>query len=103
MERNNKLKPRMGFSYKEPFSGGRGSSKDEEYEVLDATFSQDNNGSYDLKMSPRFEERKSKNHSQSSKDDYSRSVRLFSLNICTNPISFEIKLKLNSISLTEFL
>ncbi|XP_061344635.1 zinc finger CCCH domain-containing protein 38-like [Gastrolobium bilobum] len=69
LERNDKLKPRMGFSWKEPFSGGRGSNKDDitnkDYGDLDATIAWDTDGSYDMKMSPGFEEWKNKKHSQS--------------------------------------
>ncbi|KAE9610236.1 putative transcription factor C3H family [Lupinus albus] len=76
MERNDRLKPRMGFSSKEPFSRGRGSNKDDilnkDYRVSDATIA---DGSHSMKMSPGFEERKHKRHSQSPKNGLRRPVR----------------------------
>ncbi|CAI8619114.1 unnamed protein product [Vicia faba] len=79
LERNDMINPRMGFSCKEPFSRGRGSSKDDvwnpDYEVLDATIAQDTDGSYNMKTSPGFEELKNRKHSQSAKNDYSRRSR----------------------------
>ncbi|TKY60419.1 Zinc finger CCCH domain-containing protein 38 [Spatholobus suberectus] len=78
LERNDKLKPRMGFSCKEPFSGGRGSNTDDftnkDYRVLDATDAWDTDGSYSMTMSPGPEDCKNK-YSQSPKDGCSRSVR----------------------------
>ncbi|XP_061363614.1 zinc finger CCCH domain-containing protein 55-like isoform X2 [Gastrolobium bilobum] len=79
LEGNDKLKPGMGFSPKEPFSGGRGSNKDDimnkDYRVLDATLEWDEDGSYDRKMSPGFEEWKHNRHSQSPQNGWSRSSR----------------------------
>lgn len=76
LERNDTLKPRMRFSRKEPFSGVRGSNKDDEdYQVLDATFAKDTDGSYNMKMSPGFEEWNNREHSQYAKNDYGRSRR----------------------------
>jgi len=79
-----KLKPGMGFSSKEPFSGGRGSNKDDimnkDYRVLDATMEWDEDGSYNNEMSPGLEGWKhNKRHSQSPKNGWSRSVRFVSL------------------------
>ncbi|KAL2657335.1 hypothetical protein AAZX31_04G195400 [Glycine max] len=75
-----KLKPGMGFSSKEPFSGGRGSNKDDimnkDYRVLDATMEWDEDGSYNNEMSPGLEGWKhNKRHSQSPKNGWSRSSR----------------------------
>ncbi|KAK7350870.1 hypothetical protein VNO77_09899 [Canavalia gladiata] len=60
-------------------SGGRGSNKDDlmnkDYRVSDATMEWDTDGSYNKKLSPGFEEWKHKRHSQSPKNDWSRSVR----------------------------
>ncbi|XP_045820210.1 zinc finger CCCH domain-containing protein 38 isoform X1 [Trifolium pratense] len=79
LERNDMLNSRMGFSRMEPFSGGRGSNKDdvgsEDYKVLDATNAQDTDGSYNMKTSPGFEEWKIRKHSQYSKNDYGRRSR----------------------------
>ncbi|RDX91346.1 Zinc finger CCCH domain-containing protein 38, partial [Mucuna pruriens] len=79
LEGSDKLKPGMGFSSKEPFSGGRGSNKDdimnEDYRVLDSTMEWDEDGSYNKKISPGFEEWKHKRHSQSPKNGWSRSSR----------------------------
>ncbi|WJX47735.1 hypothetical protein P8452_34393 [Trifolium repens] len=78
-ERNDMLNSRMGFSRTEPFSGGRGSNKDDvrsgDYKVLDATIAQDTDGSYNMKTSPGFEEWKNRKHSQYSKNDYGRRSR----------------------------
>ncbi|XP_020215587.1 zinc finger CCCH domain-containing protein 38 isoform X1 [Cajanus cajan] len=78
LERNDKLNPRMGFSGKEPFSGGRGPSKDDitnkDYRVLDPTNARDTDGSYSMEMSPGPEDCKNK-YSQSPKNGWSRSVR----------------------------
>jgi len=80
LERNDTRKPRMRFSRKEPFSGVRGSNKDfEDYQVLDATIAKDTDGSYNMKMSPEFEEWNNREHSQYSKNDYGRSVKFVSL------------------------
>ncbi|KAI5384210.1 hypothetical protein KIW84_071280 [Lathyrus oleraceus] len=79
LERNDMINPRMGFSCKDPFSGGRSSRKDDvwnpDYKVLDATIAQDTDGSYDMKASPGFEELKNRKHSQSVKNDYGRRSR----------------------------
>ncbi|XP_058731042.1 zinc finger CCCH domain-containing protein 38-like isoform X2 [Vicia villosa] len=79
LERNDMINPRMGFSCKEPFSRGRGSSKDDvwnpDYKVLDATIAQDTDGSYDMKTSPGFEESKNRKRNQSAKNDYGRRSR----------------------------
>lgn len=92
MERDDILKPRMGFSCKEPFSGGRGSNKDDfknkDYKVLDATIAQDTDGSYNMEMSPGFEEWKNKKYSQSPKNGHSRSVRFVSLLISVLTLFF---------------
>ncbi|KAL2347259.1 hypothetical protein Fmac_001259 [Flemingia macrophylla] len=72
-----KLKPGMGLSSKEPFSGGRGSNKDDvmnkDYRVLDTAMEWDGDGSYNKKMSPAFEEWTQKRQSQSPKNGWSRS------------------------------
>ncbi|CAL0325189.1 unnamed protein product [Lupinus luteus] len=79
MERNDRLKPTMGFSSKEPFSRGRGSNKDDilnkDYKVSDATIAWDTDGSHSMKMSPGFEDRKHKRHSQSPKNGLRRPAR----------------------------
>ncbi|KAK7353632.1 hypothetical protein VNO80_19083 [Phaseolus coccineus] len=79
LEGSDKLKPAMGFSSKEPFSGGRGSHKDDvmnkDYGGLDPTMEWDEDGSYSKKISPGSEEWKPKRHSQSPKNGWSRSVR----------------------------
>ncbi|KAK7318458.1 hypothetical protein RJT34_03160 [Clitoria ternatea] len=71
LERNDKPKPRMGFSCKEPYSGGRDSKKDDitykDDRVLDATSAQDMDESYNMNMSPRFGDWKN-NYSQSPKN-----------------------------------
>jgi len=83
LEGSDKLKPAMGFSSKEPFSGGRGSHKDDvinkDYGGLDATMEWDEGGSYSKKISPGSEEWKPKRHSQSPKNGWSRSVRFVSV------------------------
>jgi hypothetical protein len=87
------LNSRMGFSRTEPFSGGRGSNKDDvrsgDYKVLDATIAQDTDGIYNMKTSPGFEEWKNRNHSQYSKNDYGRSVKFVSLLISALTLLFE--------------
>jgi hypothetical protein len=87
------LNSRMGFSRTEPFSGGRGSNKDDvrsgDYKVLDATIAQDTDGSYNMKTSPGFEEWKNRKHSQYSKNDYGRSVKFVSLLISALTLLFE--------------
>ncbi|KAJ1405061.1 Zinc finger, CCCH-type [Sesbania bispinosa] len=79
LERSGKLKPRMGFSSKEPFPGGRGSNNDDvtnkDYSVLDATVAWKTDGSCSMTMSPGFEEWKNKKLGQSLKDSCNRSVR----------------------------
>jgi len=84
LEGSDKLKPDMGFSSKEPFSGGRGSHKDDvmnkDYGGLDATMEWDEDG-YSKKISPGSEEWKPKRHSQSPKNGWSRSVRFVSLGL----------------------
>ncbi|RDX62282.1 Zinc finger CCCH domain-containing protein 38, partial [Mucuna pruriens] len=79
LEGNDMLKPMMGFSCKEPFSGGRGSNKDDimdrDYKVLDATDARDTDGSYSMKMSPGFEDCKNNKYNQSPKNGCNRSVR----------------------------
>jgi hypothetical protein len=86
------LNSRMGFSRTEPFSGGRGSNKDdvrsEDYKVLD-TIAQDTDGSYNMKRSPGFEEWKNRKHSQYSKNDSGRSVKFVSLLISALTLLFE--------------
>ncbi|XP_027191714.1 zinc finger CCCH domain-containing protein 38 isoform X2 [Cicer arietinum] len=76
---NDMIKPRMEFLSKEPFSGGRGSNRDdvrnEDYRVFDATIAQGTDGSYDMDISPGFEEWKNRKHGQSAKDDYGRRSR----------------------------
>ncbi|XP_027341389.1 zinc finger CCCH domain-containing protein 38-like isoform X3 [Abrus precatorius] len=79
LERNDKLKSRMGFSFKEPFPEGRGSNKDDitskDYRALDATSAQDTDRSYSMEMSPGLEDWKSKKYSQSPRNGCSQSVR----------------------------
>ncbi|GAU35086.1 hypothetical protein TSUD_70090 [Trifolium subterraneum] len=71
LERNDMLNSRMGFSRTEPFSGGRGSNKDD---VRNEDY-KDTDGNYNMKTSPGFEERKNTKHSQYSKNDYGRRSR----------------------------
>lgn len=77
LEGTDKLKPGVGFSSKEPFSGGRGSNKDDvmnkDYRILDTTMEWDEDGIYNKKMSPAFEEWKHKRQSQSPKNGWNRS------------------------------
>ncbi|KAK7358835.1 hypothetical protein VNO77_00775 [Canavalia gladiata] len=79
LERNDKLKPRVGFSCKELSSGGRGSNKDgitsKDYRALDETSTRDTDGSYSMEMSPGLEEWKSNKYDQSPKNGCSKSVR----------------------------
>ncbi|KAK7316969.1 hypothetical protein RJT34_00813 [Clitoria ternatea] len=77
LEGSDKLKPGMGFSSKEPFSGGRGSNKDDnkDYRVLVGTMEGDEDENYKKKISPEFEEWQHKRHSQSPKNDWSGSAR----------------------------
>lgn len=83
----------MEFLSKEPFSGGRGSNRDdvrnEDYRVFDATIAQGTDGSYDMDISPGFEEWKNRKHGQSAKDDYGRSVEFVSLLISAVILLFE--------------
>ncbi|KAK7247562.1 hypothetical protein RIF29_42447 [Crotalaria pallida] len=79
MEGNDRLKPGVGFSSKEPYSGGRDSNKDdivnEDCRVFDAAIGRDADGSHSMKMSPGLEEWKHKRHSQSPKNGRGRSAR----------------------------
>ncbi|KAK7282347.1 hypothetical protein RIF29_11033 [Crotalaria pallida] len=79
LEGNDKFKSGMGFSSKEPYSGGRGSKKDDivnkDYRDLDETMEWDADGSYNKKFSPGLEEWKYKRRSQSPRNSRSRSFR----------------------------
>jgi len=75
LEGNDKLRPVTGFSSKESFYGGRGSNEDDamnkDHRVLDSRREWDTDGSYSRNM----------RHSQSPKNDWSRSVWFYFLNI----------------------
>ncbi|XP_054821472.1 zinc finger CCCH domain-containing protein 38-like isoform X2 [Prosopis cineraria] len=78
LEGNEKLKPNMRLPYKEPFSGGRVSNKDDimnkDYNRdLDAKMAWDADESYGMKMSPGLEEWKRKRRSHSPKNGLDRS------------------------------
>ncbi|MCH95748.1 zinc finger CCCH domain-containing protein 38-like [Trifolium medium] len=75
---NDKLRPVMGYSSKESFSGGRGSYEDdamnEDHRILDTRREWDTDGSYSKKMSPWQEEWEQKRRSQSPINGWSRTV-----------------------------
>ncbi|XP_028766035.1 zinc finger CCCH domain-containing protein 38 isoform X2 [Neltuma alba] len=78
LEGNEKLKPNSRLPFKEPFSGGRVSNKDDimnkEYNRdLDTKMAWDADESYGMKMSPGLEEWKRKRRSHSPKNGLDRS------------------------------
>ncbi|GAU38087.1 hypothetical protein TSUD_318810 [Trifolium subterraneum] len=78
-EGNDKLRPVMGYSSKESFSGGRGSYEDdamnEDHRISDTRREWDTDGSYSKKMSSWQEEWEQKRHSQSPINGWNRSSR----------------------------
>jgi hypothetical protein len=87
-EGNDKLRPVMGYSSKESFSGGRGSYEDdamnEDHRISDRRREWDTDGSYSKKISPWQGEWGQKRHSQSPINGWSRSVWFYFLNIDTD-------------------
>ncbi|CAJ2641556.1 unnamed protein product [Trifolium pratense] len=78
-EGNDKLRPVMGYSSKESFSGGRGSYEDdamnEDHRILDTRREWNTDGSYSKKRSPWQEEWEPKRRSQSPINGWNRSSR----------------------------